>query len=442
MFTNKQLKALIFPLVIEQFLGILVGTMDVIMVSQVGEYATSGVSLVDTITNLLVQAFSALATGGSVIAANYIGKKRIDEASDAAGQLIVSTGVIGVLLTILCLFGRGFMIDRIYGSIDANVRESAMIYFLITCISYPFLAVYSAGAALCRAEGNSKITMKVSVVVNVINVSGNALLILVFKMGTAGVAIPTLVSRAFGATAMFMILRRQDHPIHFHEKLHYRFNWPLVKKILRIGIPTGIDGSVFQVGKLLVGSLISTLGTAAIAANAVTNTLAGLIMIPGSAMGLSLITIVGQCIGAGRTDEAVSDTKKIMKWIHIAALGMSLVIGLGSPLILKLYNLSGETFRLAQILIIVYAVVAAIDWPESFALPNALRAGGDATFIMIVSMGSMWLFRIACSYLFVRGFGWGLHGVWIAMYVDWLVRAILFVWRFFSKKWIKLLKSN
>lgn len=441
MFTNKQLKALIFPLIIEQFLGVLVGTMDVIMVSQVGEFATSGVSLVDTITNLLVQAFSALATGGSVIAANYIGKRRTEEASDAAGQLIVSTGVIGAFLTVLCLFGRGFMIDWIYGSIDADVRESAMTYFLITCISYPFLAIYSAGAALCRAEGNSKVTMKVSVIVNIINVTGNALLILVFHMGTAGVAIPTLVSRAFGAAAMLVILKKQDHPIHFHEKLHYRFNWPLIKKILKIGIPTGLDGSVFQVGKLLVGSLISTLGTVSIAANAVSNTLAGIVVIPGSAMGLSLITIVGQCIGAGKTDEAIAYTKKVMKWIHLAAFAMSALVGLGSPLFLRFYSLSDETFRLAQLIIITYCVVAAIDWPESFALPNALRAGGDATFIMIVSMASMWLFRIACSYLFVKVFGWGLMGVWIAMYVDWLVRGVAFLWRFLSKKWIKLLNK-
>ncbi|MBR6323028.1 MAG: MATE family efflux transporter [Lachnospiraceae bacterium] len=441
MFTNKQLKALILPLIIEQFLGVLVGTMDVIMVSQVGECATSGVSLVDTITNLLVQAFAALATGGSVIAANYIGKRRPQEASDAAGQLFVSTGVIGIVLMVICLVGRGFMIDKIYGSIDADVRESAMIYFLITCISYPFLAIYSAGAALCRAEGNSKVTMKVSVVVNIINVSGNALLILVLHMGTAGVAIPTLVSRMFGAAAMFYVMRKQDHPIHFHEKLHYRFNWPMIKKILRIGIPTGLDGSVFQIGKLVLGSLISTLGTAAIAANAVTNTLAGLVMIPGSAMGLSLITIVGQCIGAGKTDEAVSYTKKVMKWIHLCLLGMSLVIGLGSPLILRLYNLSDETFRLAQMLIIVYCIIAVIDWPESFALPNALRAGGDATFIMIVSMSSMWLFRIACAYLFVKVFNWGLNGIWIAMYVDWLVRAAAFFLRFRSRKWIRLLKN-
>ena len=438
MFTTKQLKQLIFPLIIEQFLGVLVGTMDVIMVSQVGEYATSGVSLVDTITNLLVQAFSAMATGGSVIAAHFIGRKEPDKASDAAGQLIVSNTVIGIVLMVICLFGREFFLDLIYGTIEADVKESAMIYFLITCISYPFFAMYAGGAALCRAEGNSKVTMKVSIIVNVINVAGNALLVMVFKMGTAGVAIPTLASRIFGAAAMFFILRKQDHPIHFHENLHYKFNGPMVRKILKIGIPTGIDGSVFQVGKLMVAHLVSILGTTAITANAVTNTLSGIVVIPGSAIGLGLITIVGQCIGAGENEQAVQYTKKIMWVTHIATLVMSLIIGIGSTWILKLYNLSDATYESAHLLIITYAATAVIFWPQSFTLPNALRAGGDASFIMIISMASMWLFRIGCAFLFVYVFQWGVLSVWLAMYVDWLVRGTAFLIRFRSRKWMKL----
>ena len=439
MFTNKQLKDLIVPLIIEQFLGVLVGTMDVIMVSQVGEFATSGVSLVDSITNLLVQAFSAMATGGSVIAANYIGKRRPDQASDAAGQLIVSNTVVGIVLMVICLFGREFFLDKIYGSIEPAVKDSAMIYFLITCISYPFFAMYAGGAALCRAEGNSKITMKVAIITNLINVCGNALLVMGFHMGTAGVAIPTLLARAFGAFAMLVILRRQDHPIHFHADMHYKFNFPMIKKILKIGIPTGIDGSVFQIGKLLVASLIAGLGTASIAANAVTNTLSSIVVIPGCAMGLSLITIVGQCIGAGEKDESIRYTKKIMLWIHGATLLMSLIIGLGSGWILKLYNLSGETYAIAQKLIITYAIAAPLCWPESFSLHNSLRAGGDAPFIMVVTLVSMWLFRIGCSYLFVKGFHMGVYGIWYAMYIDWVVRGIVFVTRFISRKWMKLL---
>ena len=438
-FTNKQLKKLIIPLIIEQFLAVLVGTMDVMMVSQVGEHATSGVSLIDQMTFLFVQAFGALSTGGSIIASNYIGQKDEKMASKSADQLLVSTTLIGAIIMLFCFIGREFLVDTIYGSIDTNVRDSALIYFLITCISYPFLAAYSGASALCRAMGDSRITMRVSIIVNLVNVSGNALLIMVFKMGTAGVAIPTLVSRILGAVLMYFVVRDKRRPIHTSLSRKFRFDFGMIRRILKVGIPSGIDGSVFQIGKLLVASLISTLGTVSIAANAVTNTLSSIVIIPGSAMGLALITVVGQCMGAGEADQAVMYTKKIMKYVHLAVFAMGGLMALGSPLILRLYNLSDETYEIAKFLIISYSAIAFIDWPESFALPNALRAGGDATYVMTYSMISMWVFRIGCSYLFVLGFKLGVYGVWAAMYVDWVFRAIMYVTRFRSRKWMKLL---
>ena len=439
LFSNKQLKKLIIPLIIEQFLAVLVGTMDVMMVSQVGEHATSGVSLVDQMTFLFVQAFGALSTGGSIIAANYMGQRDEKQACKAADQLLVSTTLIGALIMVLCLLFREFMIDTIYGSIAENVRESALIYFLITCISYPFLAAYSGESALCRSMGDSKITMKVSIIVNLVNVTGNALLILVFRMGTAGVAIPTLVSRILGAVLLYLVIRDKKRPIHSTLSRSFRFDLGMIRQILKVGIPSGIDGSVFQVGKLLVASLISTLGTVSIAANAVTNTLSTVVIIPGSAMGLAMITIVGQCMGAGEADQAVMYTKKVMKFVHLAVFAIGGLMALGSPLILRLYSLSDETYQIARILILTYCALAFVDWPESFALPNALRAGGDATYVMTISMISMWAFRIACSYLFVLGFKMGVYGVWAAMYVDWIFRSVLYVLRFRSRKWMRLL---
>jgi len=437
MFTNKQLKALIIPLVIEQFLGVLVGTMDVMMVSQVGEYATSGVSLVDQLTFLFIQVFSALATGGSVIAANYIGKKEPDQASQAAIQLMVSSTVIGAVLMLVSLFGNEFLIDLIFGSIDADVKSAALTYFRITGISYPFLALYNAGAALCRAQGDSKTTMRISLLVNFVNVAGNAFLILGLKMGTAGVAIPTLVSRALGAVLITLVLLDEKRPIHVIRGQRYHFDWPILKKVLRIGIPTGIDGSVFQVGKLLLASLISTLGTASITANAVGNTLSGIVIVPANAMGLAMITVVGQCVGAGEKKQAKDYTKKMLKWAYYAVWAMCGLIAAGLPLILKLYNLSPETTGMAKTIVWSYCAAAAVMWPVAFAFQNALRAGGDATFIMIVSMSSMWLFRVACAYVLVSVLKVGVIGVWIGMYTDWVARCICFLTRFKSGKWIR-----
>lgn len=442
MFTGKQLRSLIIPLVIEQLLSVLVGTMDIMMVSQVGEFATSGVSLVDNVTNLLIQAFSAMATGGSVVAAHYMGRKETKQASDSAIQLCVANTVIGLAIMLGCLLGGRALLGLIYGTIEQDVMEAAVIYFMITCVSYPFFALYSAGTALCRAERNSNITMKVAIIVNIINVGGNALLVLGFKMGTAGVAIPTLVSRAFGAVAMMVILSKENQPIHFAKGVPYRFNWTMTKRIMKIGIPTGIDGSIFQVGRVLVGSLTSTLGTVAIAANAVCNTFQGILCIPGAAMGLALITIVGQCLGAGEKEQAISYTKKVMGAIHLAAFGMALFVFLFHPALLKLYNLSGPTYDLAREILIVYAVVGFIVWPPSFSLANALRAGGDASFIMVISISSMWIFRVGLSYVAVYVLQLGLQGIWYAMYCDWIFRAVIFIARFVSRKWIKLLPNK
>jgi len=437
MFTNKQLKALIIPLVIEQFLGVLVGSMDVMMVSQVGEYATSGVSLVDQITFLFIQIFSALATGGSVIAANYIGRGKAEDASEASIQLMVSSTAIGAVLMLISLLFHGALVDLIFGSIEADVRGAAMTYFWITGISYPFLALYNAGAALCRAQGDSKTTMRISIIVNLVNVLGNALLILGFKMGTAGVAIPTLVSRALGAVLIIRVLLDEKRAIHIIRGQRYRFNWPVMKKVLQIGIPTGIDGSVFQIGKLLLASLISTLGTASITANAIGNTLSSIAIVPSSAMGLAMVTIVGQCVGAGENEQAKYYTKKVMKWAYGAIFVMCGAISAGLPLILKLYNLSAETTAMSKMIVWSYCAAAVIFWPTSFAFQNALRAGGDATFIMLVSMGSMWLFRVACAYVMVKVLKVGVIGVWIGMYTDWVARTTCFLLRFRSGKWIR-----
>lgn len=440
MFTNKQLKKLIIPLIIEQLLAILVGMMDVMMVSQVGEAATSGVSLVDSITALLIQAFSALATGGSVIAANFIGKKSYNDASKATNQLVVSNFIIGIIIMLPCLIFREGIIDGVYGSIEADVKNNALIYFLITGISYPALAVYNSEAAVCRAVGNASITMKASIIVNIVNVTGNALLIMVFHMGTAGVAIPTLISRVLGAVILFFYLSGKDPHVKLSFK-GFRFDFRMIGKILRIGIPTGIDGSIFQIGKLLVASLVSSLGTVSITANAVMNTLANVVIIPGIAIGLAMVTVVGQCIGAGEVDQSVAYTKKLMIITYIAMVITGSVIGFGAPLILKLFNLSPETFEMTRKLAVTYVWISMTFWPTAFALQNALRAGGDATFVMAVSIISMWLFRIGCSYLLVNHFGLGVFGIWIAMYIDWVVRGVFFVTRFISRKWIKLISK-
>lgn len=436
MFDSTALKRLIIPLVIEQILAVTVGMADIMMVSQAGQYATSGVSLVDTISTLLIQVFSALATGGAVISSHYLGKGRKKDACRAANQLLLSVGLMGFFIMFLSLIGNGWILSIIYGHVDANVMEAAETYFFITACSYPFLAIYNGCAALCRSMGDSKISMKTSILMNIINVTGNALLVLVFHLGVVGVAVPTLISRIVAASVMLFVIHNQNRPIHIDARFRLGFDWKLIKEILGIGIPTGLDGSLFQIGKLLVASLVSTFGTASIAANAVGNTLASFEVIPGSAIGLAMITVVGQTLGADEQEQAKYYTKKLMKIIYISMGLLNLVLIFLCDPILTLYNLEPDAFSMARFVVLLHGICGVFLWPIAFALPNALRAGGDARFIMFISIASMWTFRIGFSYLLGQFFSLGLAGVWIAMVIDWVCRSAFFVWRFYNGKWI------
>ena len=354
---------------------------------------------------------------------HYLGKGKTSDACRAANQLVLSVGLMGFFIMLLSLIGNRWILTTIYGHVDTSVMDAAETYFFITACSYPFLAIYNGCAALCRSMGDSKISMKTSILMNIINVAGNALLVLVFHLGVIGVAIPTLISRIVAASVMLLVIHNQKRPIHIDAHFRLGFDWKLIKEILGIGIPTGLDGSLFQIGKLLVASLVSTFGTASIAANAVGNTLASFEVIPGSAIGLAMITVVGQTLGANEQEQAKYYTKKLMKIIYISMGLLNLVLIFLCDPILTLYNLEPDAFSMARFVVLLHGICGVFLWPIAFALPNALRAGGDARFIMFISIISMWTFRIGFSYLLGQFFQLGLAGVWIAMVIDWVCRV-------------------
>lgn len=437
MFSNKDLRKLIIPLIIEQILAVAVGMADTVMVSRVGESAISGVSLVDAIAILLIGLFSAMATGGSVVAAQYLGGKNTEKANESAKQLLLSISVLSILLTIISVIGNRTILSLIYGDLAVDVMKNASVYFYITALSYPFLAIYNGCAALFRVMGNSKTSMKISIIMNSINIVGNALCIFVLKMGVKGVAIPTLISRIVAALIMLVLIRNSKNSLFIRNFRKIKFNKPMIKKILSIGIPNGLENSVFHIGKILVQGIVASFGTTAITANAVANNISAVAVIPGSAIGLAMITVVGRCIGARKLDEAKSYTKKMMNLTYVIFVLLNIAIILLIDSILGIYNLSQETNLLASQLSTVYCIVCLILWPASFTLPNALRAANDVRFTMGISMLSMWLFRIVLSYVFAFYFNLGVLGVWIAMFVDWLFRSICFIIRFATGKWLK-----
>ena len=443
LFTREDLKKLIVPLIIEQALALSIGLFDTLMVSSCGEAAVSGVSLVDSISTLLIQILSALATGGAVVCSQYIGKKMPERAKLSAGQLmfimLMSAGTVMVVI----LLSYRFLLRAIFGQIDADVMQNAEIYFIISAISYPFLGVYNAGAALFRAIGNSKVSMYTSLVMNVINIGGNAVLIFGLKicisplLGQILSALATLTARIVSALVMVVLLSRKDNPLCIATPGCMKPQRDVIGKILKIGIPSGVENGMFQIGKLLVSSLTATFGTAAIAANAVANSVAGFANIPGIAIGLAIVTVIGRCIGAGEKEQARYYSKRLL---GLAYAGMVLadlaLFALVKPII-ACFALSAEAARIATQLLVSFAICAALIWPLSFTLPNVLRAAGDAKYTMEVSVFSMWVFRVASSYFFAGTMGLGVLGVWIGMYVDWGFRTLLFLIRYRRGKWLE-----
>ncbi|MDF2673228.1 MAG: efflux family protein [Clostridiales bacterium] len=435
LFTNKSLKKLIIPLMLEQLLAVTVGMADSVMVASVGESAVSAVSLVDTVNILLLNIFAALATGGAVVAGQYIGQKRKDMACKAGEQLLVLITFISIIIMVLMYMGRGFILNVVFGKIDADVAAYANTYMLIVFASIPFIAMYNSGAALFRAMGNSKITMITSIIMNVINVVGNAICIYGFHMEVEGVAIPTLVSRAVAAVVILTLLRNKSLTIHFGRPFNYRFNKDMIGKILHLGIPNGIENSMFQLGKILLLSIVAGFGTASITANAVANTISAFEILPSAAIGLGLITVVSRCVGAGDYEQARYYTKKLLKYAYVALIFLNAAIILVLPFLISIYNLSTETAAMAKQVIIFHGVNACIFWPLSFTLPNTLRASNDVHFTMIVGVGSMWIFRIGFGILLAKYMGLGMFGVWVAMIFDWIIRGLLFIIRYKGRRW-------
>ncbi len=435
LFTNKDLVRLLIPLIIEQFLAVAVGMADSIMVASVGESAVSAVSLADSVIILLINIFAALATGGAVVAGQYIGQKQSDKACEAGEQLIFFVTFISLVIMVVMYVGIGFILNVVFGSIDPDVESYAKTYILIVFASIPFIAVYNSGAALFRSMGNSKITMITSIIMNAINVIGNAVLIYGVGMGVEGVAIPTLVSRAVAAFIIIALLRNEEFEVHISRKHKYKYDKGMVKNILKIGVPNGIENSMFQLGKILLLSVISGFGTASITANAVGNSVSSFEILPGMAVGLGLVTVVSQCVGAGDYEQVRYYTRKLMKYAYVSMIILNIAIILSTPLILNIYNLSEETAAMASKVFIFHSICACFLWPLSFTLPNTLRASNDARYTMIVGVSSMWIIRIGFGIVISKYMNYGMFGVWVAMIIDWVVRSIFFMIRYKGCKW-------
>ena len=435
LFSNQDLRRLLIPLMIEQLLTGLMGMVDTLMVSNVGQTAVSSVSLVDSINVLMIYLLSALATGGTIVCAQYLGRRDTQRANHAARQLLLSVAAVAALITASCLVFRKPLLRLVFGGVEAEIMAFAQQYFLLTAISYPFIGLFNGGAALCRAEGNAKTPMIVSGCSNLFNIAGNAILIFGFGLGVVGAAISTLASRIISACWMLALLHRPGRVIRLARLYSTRPDWKMIRTILRIGVPAGFENGLFQFGKLAVQSTVSTLGTTAISVQAVISVVEGTVSMPGTAVGLVLLTVAGQCMGAGQVEQTRYYTKKFCKWSELAVLISVLVmIALTQP-IGMVAGMSREALTLMWQINLSIALVKAVLWMPAFTLPNAMRAAGDVKFCAAISTASMWAFRVGMSWVLCRYLDFGLFGIWLGWYTDWLVRAVIFVLRYRSGRW-------
>jgi len=435
---NKRLFTLFWPLIIEQLLMVMMGIIDMVMVSSVGEHAVSGVSLVETINFLMITAFNAIATGGSVVTSQYLGRKEEKNACGSAKQLIYISVIISVTLMIFTIFTRRLMLKTIFGNIADDVMRSADVYFLFIAISYPFLALYTAAAAMFRSMGNSKIPMQTVILMNILNVAGNALFIFVMKWGVAGAALSTLIGRIAVAVILFhLLVKDKTRAINLDGITNIKLEGATIRRILNIGIPSGLESAMFQVGKILVTRIFTIFGTAAIAANAVGATINSIAFMPGSGYGMGLLIVTGQCIGAGDYLAAKRHTKKVVTLSYITYLIININIFIFMNPIISSFNLSAEAHNMCMLFLRVHCVTSTLFWCPSFVLPNSLKAAGDARYVMIIAICSMWFVRVCAAYPLSFTLGFGPVGVYLAMGADFLFRGIFYTRRWLSNKWIE-----
>ena len=434
-FSNKELRKLIIPLLGEQIFAICVGLADSLMVAGVSNAAVSAVSLVDSLNNLIIYVFSAFATGGAVVAGQYLGRRDEEKARCAAEQLVVVLAVLSVVMMAALYLGKDLVLSRVFGKIEADVMSATELYYSVVVASIPCVALYNAGSALMCTMQRSDVILKVSLLMNGINICGNALLIYGLRLGVLGAAIPTLCSRTVAAVVILSHFRKAEMPLHMTNWKNYRYNRLMVKNIFSIGLPGGLENGMFHCGRLILTSMISTFGTASIMANAMGNTVGSFHFVLGYAIGLGMTSVTSRFVGAGDYDGVRKYSRKLSKWAYLCQGSFNMLVLLCLPLILRVYHAEGETATLAMQVIVLHNVGCTLLYPRSFLMANILRSAGDARYTMRVTVLSMWLLRVGLGYVLGVWMGYGVVGVFVAQVVDWVARVFCFSIRYRGTKW-------
>ena len=436
-FSDMDLKKLIVPLFLEQLLAVLVGVADTFMVSYAGEAAVSGVSLVNMFNTVFIYLFSALAAGGAIVVSQYIGSRDQENGNLSSGQLMMVSAVFSIGIMVFVLIFNERLLRLLFGEVDGDVMEACVTYLRISAYSYPALAIYNAGAAMHRSMGKTNVTMYLSAASNGINVVGNAIGVFLLRAGVAGVAYPSLIARVFSAAVITWMCFNRKNLVWLEWKNVFCRDGNMIRRILGIAIPNGIENGLFQLAKVALSSITALFGTVQIAANGVAQSFWSVAALMGTAMGLAFVTVIGQCMGADDRDAAEYYMRKLLRLTFVTSIIWNGLVLAVSPLVLKGYALSAEAAGLVVILILIHNVFNAVFYPLSGALSNGLRAAGDVKFTMYISLASTVAGRVVFSVILAVWLNMGVIGIALAMCLDWGIRALVFWVRFVRGSWKK-----
>lgn len=443
MFSKAQMHRIVVPLILEQVSMAAIGTFDIMMISGLGEEAISAVSLVDFINQMVNSILTAMATGGAIVFAHELGQQTTGQARETAKHVFMLLAAMGGVLLCIALGGNGLILKNIYGTIDPAVMEKAKTYFWLSGIGYPFAALFCASAAVIRVLGNTKLSLYMSMCMNLINIMLNALFIFVLQWGVFGAGFASLLSRAIVSAWMLNMVCRHQDKLGLEPLYCWRIRATILVRILRVAVPTTIESTIFYVGQLMVQSLVSVFGTSAIAANAIGRNIAEVLHMPGAGAGIGMITVIGRCVGAGEQRQARNNAHYLVTVTYLLQ-GVCCVISMvfAKP-IASAFNLTQEALDVAVTILVTHGVICTLFWPMGFTMANALKAAGDVRFTMIITTSSMWFFRVGGSYLLTWLFpSWGVLNIWYAMYLDWIARAVVYFLRYRSGAWIKTERKN
>ena len=435
---NREIFHLFWPVLVENALAVSIGMVSAMMVSGVGDFAVSGVSLVDTFNFVIISAFQAIAVGATVIVAQKIGAKKTEDAGETAYQSIVFCVLLATILGAAVMLGNRPILEFLYGAAAENVLDAGATYFWFSGISYPFLGLFAACSGVMRAGGNTRTPMVASVIANIVNIS-LAFILIQLGYGVLGVSVAMLVARIMSGIFSLFMLRKGTRGMVLPGG-RPRLTTNILNPVLRVGIPSGIDSMFFTGARVIMTVFMSGMGTSAIHAHAIGNSISGFIFLPGNAFAVVSVTLIGQAFGAGlyRKIRKLMNKMIIFSSLSLAAM-VILLFSILDPLI-SLYSPSIETAATVRRLILIFGTMAPFLWSFSFCIPAMLRACGDAKATMYISVCSLLALRVFGSWFFGIYLDMGVLGVWMGMFVDWVGRGISFSIRAFSNAWCKNLK--